>query len=588
MTFRGALGELLRLSLRADRRAAWVTIVAFTVRPIATVAATVAIAAMVALWTTGDFSAGALFLGVACAALVVQVLLGRYSLAVSAVLVDATNRLVDEDLQRAVYGSRSVEHFSERSFLDDLQIVRSEQPRLTEGADVVGLILGTSVRLGITVVITMLATPWLLLLPVAAVGAYLCVRRRDAAVGTAQRAASAEARVSDELAEIGTEEKHTDELLLSRGGAFVLDAHRRSAAAAEATRSAGLWRGALWTVLGAVLTSAALAAGIAGLVRALGEGATGLATTLASLMLLSSTTALVGALARYLSSCADSIRVVRSLVRVHDRLRAASTVPRPAGDTAAIELRDVSYRYPGAEAAAVDGVSLRLEGGRVYALVGANGSGKTTLVTLLSGLIRPSSGEVVSGAPGGGEDRAAGPAYITQDYAELEFELGDAVRLGDSRFTEADIEHAVDSAGLGHLVAESPAGLALPLGGSLPNGRRLSGGQWQRLALARGFLRSDAALLLVDEPTSAIDPMAEELLLDRLIGRARTVARDRGGIAVIVTHRMSLAPAADAVILLHEGRVVAVGPHEELLDVPLYADLYDAQRAGYLTDEPSR
>ncbi|MEU4769742.1 ABC transporter ATP-binding protein [Actinosynnema sp. NPDC023794] len=587
MTFRGALGELLRLSLRADRRAAWVTVVAFTVRPIATVAATVAIAAMVALWTTGDFSAGALFLGIACAALVVQVLLGRYSLAVSAVLVDATNQLVDEDLQRAVYGSRSVEHFSERSFLDDLQIVRSEQPRLTEGADVVGLILGTSVRLGITVVITMLATPWLLLLPVAAVGAYLCVRRRDASVGTAQRAASADARVSDELAEIGTEEKHTDELLLSRGGAFVLDAHRRSAAAAEATRSAGLWRGALWTVLGAVLTSAALAVGIAGLVRALGEGATGLATTLASLMLLSSTTALVGALARYLSSCADSIRVVRSLVRVHDRLRTASTTPRPTGDTVAIELRDVSYRYPGAEAAAVDGVSLRLEGGRVYALVGANGSGKTTLVTLLSGLIRPSSGEVVSGAPDGA-DRAPGPAYITQDYAELEFELGDAVRLGDSRFTEADIEHAVDSAGLGHLVEESHAGLALPLGASLPNGRRLSGGQWQRVALARGFLRSDAALLLVDEPTSAIDPIAEELLLDRLIDRARTVARDRGGIAVIVTHRMSLAPEADAVILLHEGRVVAVGPHEDLLDVPLYADLYDAQRTGYLTDEPSR
>ncbi|MFG1886730.1 ATP-binding cassette domain-containing protein [Micromonospora sp. NPDC049051] len=585
MTFSGALRELLRLSFRADRRAAWVTLVAFTVRPVATVAASVAIAIMVALWAAGEPTSGVPFLGLACAALVAQVLLGRYSLAVSAVLIDRTNRLIDEDLQRGLYDARSTEHFSERPFVDDLQIVRSEQARLTEGADVVGLILGTTVRLAMTVVITVLATPWLLLMPLAAVGAYLCVRRRDAAVGAAQRAAAENARVSGELAGIGTDERYTDELVLSRGSEYLLAAHRASATAAEATRNAGLWRGALWTMLGIVLTGAALAAGVAGLVHALAEGTVGMATTLASLLLLSTTTSLVGALARYLASCADSIRVVRSLDRVRERLRRDPVVHRPAGEVSAIELHDVSYRYPGAATAAIEGVSLRLVEGRIYALVGANGSGKTTLVNLLSGLIAPSSGEIrLIGAGAAGQDgargRTPGTTYITQDFAELEFELGDAVRLGDDRFTDTDVENAVESAGLGQLVREH--GLGLPLGATMTDGRRLSGGQWQRVALARGFLRADAAVLLFDEPTAAIDPIAEEMLLDRLMSRARAVARERAGIVVVVTHRMSLASASDEVVLLHEGRVAGVGPHERLLDVPLYARLYDAQREGYL------
>ncbi|WP_197321357.1 ABC transporter ATP-binding protein [Saccharomonospora sp. NB11] len=579
MTFRSALRELLRLSFRADSKAAWITIIAFTVRPIATVAASVAIAVMVARWAANEFSSGVVFLGIACAALVAQVLLGRYSLTVSALLVDATNRLVDEDLQRALYSGRSIEHFNERRFLDDLQIVRSEQARLTEGADVVGLILGTSVRLGMTVLITVLATPWLLLLPVAATGAYLCVRRRDRAVGEAQRAAAEHARVCDELADIGTDEKHTGELLLSRGSRFLLDSHRHSAEVAETTRSAGLWRGARWTALGALLTSAALTAGIAGLIHALEAGTTDVATTLASLLLLSTTTSLVGALARYLTSCADSLRVVRALDRVLTRLRVEPRTSHTVSDTTGLELRNVSYRYPGAQTPAVRDVCLRLSGGRIYALVGANGSGKTTLVTLLSGLIRPTSGEIRT-ANGHPPDIT----YLAQDFAELEFELRDAVRLGDERFTDSDVTRAVDSAGLGQWIANDDAGLALPLGATMPDGLRPSHGQWQRVALARGFLREDTSVVIFDEPTSAIDPIAEETLLDRLMDQARTVTRNGTGITVIVTHRMSLTPEADAVILMHDGRVVAVGHHDELLDVPLYAQLYNAQRAGYLAD----
>ncbi|WP_341720698.1 ATP-binding cassette domain-containing protein [Micromonospora sp. FIMYZ51] len=585
MSFWAALRELLRLSFRADRRAARVTILAFTVRPIATVAASLAIAIMVAQWIAGQSRWSAFFLGLACVALVAQVLLGRWSLAVSAVLIDRTNRLIDEDVQRTLYDARSIEHFSERSFVDDLHIVRAEQARLTEGADVVGLILGTTVRLALTVVITVLATPWLLLMPLAAVGAYLCVRRRDAAVGAAHQAAAAQARASGELASIGMDEKHTAELLLSRGRTFLLDAHRAAATAAEATRTAGLWRGARWTMLGVVLTSAALAVGVAGLVRALEDGTAGLATTLAALLLLSTTTSLVGALARYLASCADSVRVVRALDRVRGRLRRDPTGPRPTGEISAIELHDVSYRYPAAGTAAIEGVSLRLVAGRSYALVGANGSGKTTLVNLLSGLIAPSAGQIrFRSVALADQDPTRGQSpdstYITQDFAELEFALRDAVRLGDDRFTDADVERAAHDAGLGQLVRDG--GLGLPLGGTMPNGRRLSGGQWQRVALARGFLRADAGLLLFDEPTAAIDPIAEEQLLDRLMARARAVARQRAGIVVIVTHRMSLAPAADEVIILHEGRVAAVGPHAQLLDLPRYAKLYHAQRDGYL------
>ncbi|MDI5962308.1 ATP-binding cassette domain-containing protein [Streptantibioticus silvisoli] len=569
----------LGFSFRADRGGAWATLIMFTFRPLAAVLFSLGLAAMLAALLQRHFATAVAVACAACVMLVVQVASAKTALSVSARMVDRTGRLVDREIQRMLHGAPTLEHFHDPVLLDKLEVIRAERPRLTEGADVSGLILGTSLRLACVVVVAALATPWLLLVPVAAVVSYACTAAAERARHRGRTASAEAARLRADFFTIGTDPAHRDELLLAGAGEFARARHAAWAREAERTRARGMWLGLLWAALGVLIMTAAFGVGFLFLVSSLLHGTTAVGTALAALLMLSNVTVLMSGLIRYLSALSDSMRATGLLLEVREAL-GAHRAPGPAAvagrEVRGIELNGVGFRYPAGHAAVLDAVDLTLRPGTVYALVGANGSGKSTLVQVLAGLLPPTTGSVRRGGPAG--DRTS---LVAQDYVRFEFELEDSVRLGDDGPGAGDLARALSDSGLDAYLARGELALRTPLGRSLPTGTDLSGGQWQRVAICRGLLSPETTLLLLDEPTSAIDPLAEDALLSTFAAWSHAVAQTTDGVAVIVTHRMSLVREVDEVILMSGGRIVAVAPHEDLLGHPEYQKLYHVQQRAY-------
>jgi ATP-binding cassette subfamily B protein len=261
--------------------------------------------------------------------------------------------------------------------------------------------------------------------------------------------------------------------------------------------------------------------------------------------------------------------------------------PAPTRLERGIRLERVSFRYPGTERLVLDDVSLELPAGAVVAVVGENGAGKSTLVKLLSGFYRPTAGHVCADdvdlaavAPDAWRQRLAG---AFQDFYSFEFAARVGVGLGDLPRIDstAAIEAAIERGGAGDVVGHLPRGLATQLGMRWRDGVELSFGQSQKLALARGFMRDEALLLLLDEPTAALDAETEHALFERFAGQARA-ASDNGRITLLVSHRFSTVRMADLIVVLDGARVAEHGSHEELMARRgLYAELYGIQAGAY-------
>ena len=264
---------------------------------------------------------------------------------------------------------------------------------------------------------------------------------------------------------------------------------------------------------------------------------------------------------------------------VISRSGAARAGPEPGRG---IELEGVSFRYPGADSDALTDISLAIRPGESLALVGENGSGKTTLIKLLTRLYEPTRGRILL-------DGLELPQWdvealrqrigvIFQDFGRYQFTVGENIGAGDVR-------HMDDSA---RWVAAATSGLAAPFIETLPqgyrtqlgrwfsDGRELSGGQWQKIALSRAFMRSDADILVLDEPTASMDAEAEATVFEHF----RNMSSDR--IAILISHRFSTVRAADQIVVLHGGRIIERGSHESLMaENGRYAHLFRLQAQGY-------
>jgi ATP-binding cassette subfamily B protein len=254
-----------------------------------------------------------------------------------------------------------------------------------------------------------------------------------------------------------------------------------------------------------------------------------------------------------------------------------------------VRLDRVSFAYPATPRLVLDDVSLSLPAGAIVAIVGENGAGKTTLVKLLAKMYEPSSGAIfVDDAPLARmpADRwRAKLAGAFQDFVRFEFlarqtvGLGDVVRIDD----EPAVAAAVGRAGADDVIERLPNGLATQLGPSWPGGADLSFGQWQKLALARGFMRDRPLVLVLDEPTAALDAETEHALFERYATAARGENADGSGrITILVSHRFSTVRMADLIVVLDGARVVEFGSHEELMARRgQYAELYEIQATAY-------
>jgi ATP-binding cassette subfamily B protein len=256
----------------------------------------------------------------------------------------------------------------------------------------------------------------------------------------------------------------------------------------------------------------------------------------------------------------------------------------PAG---ALQFRDVTFRYPGASADALSGVSIDVPAGSTLAIVGDNGAGKTTLVKLLARFYEPTEGTVtLNDIDIGSIDMAAWRAGLTaclQDFSRFEFLVRETVGIGRLAAIEdvAAVHGAIDAAGAEDVVAGLASGVETQLGTSWDGGADLSTGQWQKLALGRAMMRTLPRILLLDEPTAALDAIAEARLFERYAA-ASEFARATGAITIIVSHRMSTVRMADRIAVIEQGRVRQYGSHETLVGVEgPYRELFATQAAAY-------
>ena len=263
---------------------------------------------------------------------------------------------------------------------------------------------------------------------------------------------------------------------------------------------------------------------------------------------------------------------------------ADTTVPADIRD--GIRLEHVSFAYPGSTRLVLDDVSVRLPAGEVVAIVGENGAGKTTLVKLIARMYEPTSGAIfVDTAPLARMPAAEWRTRLAgafQDFFRFEFRARHTVGAGDlaRRDDETAVVTAVERGGASDVVARLPSGLETQLGPTWPGGVDVSFGQWQKFALARGFMRDAPLLLILDEPTAALDAETEHALFERYAAAARDVSNGR--ITILVSHRFSTVRMADLIVVLDGARVAEVGSHRDLMAKGgQYAQLYAIQAAAY-------
>jgi ATP-binding cassette subfamily B protein/ATP-binding cassette subfamily C protein len=264
-------------------------------------------------------------------------------------------------------------------------------------------------------------------------------------------------------------------------------------------------------------------------------------------------------------------------------------VPKPRGKATkglvsgdGIRFENVSFTYPGGIKPVLNGISLHLKPGEKLAIVGENGSGKTTLIKLLTRLYTPDSGRILLDGLDLQEwdievlRRRIG--VIFQNFVRYQFTVGENVGVGDVDHLEdkARWEVASDKGMARPFIDEMPEGFGTQLGRWFRGGQELSGGQWQKIALSRAFMRTGADILVLDEPTAAMDAEAEVHIFDHF----RTITQNQ--MVVLISHRFSTVRMADKIVVMAGGELLEQGTHEELLKLGgRYARLFSIQAAGY-------
>ena len=507
---------------------------------------------------------------------------------------------VSRDLMRLIGGTEGLAHYERPEYLDQVQRIREEQSQLAGMVNATSGVLRVAGTLIASAGLLAAVDPLLLVLPLLAIPSFLLGKRgRDLKIA-AEEATSERERLRRHLFELGTSPSSAAELRVYGLTGLLGRRHHSVSDEVIGRRNRATWKNAGLAALDGALNALGYIGAIALVLVLAVHGHASVGDIVLVVGVASQMTATVGTAVMYGNLFLYTLKVGRRFLWLRDyaaEARTASTAAVPDGGPRTvparlregIELRDVSFGYPGAdgERDVLRGIDLHLPPGAVVALVGENGAGKTTLVKLLCGFYRPDHGRIlVDGTDLAGFEPAQWRergAAVFQDFARLEFPVYETVGVGDLPRVEdlVAVGAALDRAGAADLVHELPRGLETRLGARWEGGVDLSGGQWQKLALGRGLMRTDPLLVVFDEPTAALDAHAEHELFERFAQAARA-ARARGTVTLLVSHRFSTVGMADLIVVLEGGRITECGSHQELTARGgTYAELYELQSRGY-------
>jgi ATP-binding cassette subfamily B protein len=499
----------------------------------------------------------------------------------------------EQEIGELAQGSRGIEHHERRDHADKLELLRNEGNPLHLGIEYAVYALSAAARLVLTVVLLARVQPSLLVLLAFGLPTLVLGRRVGTVIFRARERTAAEWRRSGHIIDLALRADASAEIRIFGLEEELARRQHASRLAIRREMDRARTRALALTLLGHVVFASAYVVALLLVVHGAVRGRHSLADVVLVVTLTAQVSAVVGqsaGMSRFVQRSAQAynrLAWLRSLIgRLYPPRDEPAAAPSRLRD--GISFRHVDFAYPGTDTLALRDVDLDLPAGTTVALVGENGAGKSTLVKLLCGLYDPTNGRIeVDGVDLARIPPAAWRAQIAagfQDFLRLEFPLRQSVGLGDLEHCddEVAVRAALVRADAEELATQLRHGLDTPLGRSLEEGAELSGGQWQKVALARAMMRRRPLLLVLDEPTSALDAHAEHALFERYASSAREVARSTGGIAVFVSHRFSTVRMADRIVVVDGGRIVEQGTHEELLEAEgVYAELFRLQAAAF-------
>jgi len=498
---------------------------------------------------------------------------------------DKVTIALEAHVARLQAGIATIAHQERPEYLDRLSVLRDQVFVLDHMYMSVFSTCGWILRLVVVIGLLMSIHPALALLAVFALPTVFTSTWRPGVERTAEERGAPASRLARHLFATATTAAPGKEVRVTRIGARLVQERRRAwerwyGPVAGARGTSAAWHALAWTIFGGayvgaiVFVSATLKAPAADVLLVLAAGS----------RLSMYIGATVGEIGFLRGIWLDGSRRLAWLEDYAASVVATADQPAPERLREGIRLEGVSFAYPGTDKRVLESIDLDLPAGAVVALVGENGAGKSTLVKLLCKLYEPTAGRIlVDGAP---LDRIRPESWrgrlagAFQDFFRFELPARHSVGVGDVPHVDdvAAVTTAVARAGAEDVVARLPEGLDTQLGPTWPGGVEVSFGQWQKIALARGFMRERPLLLVLDEPTAALDAETEHALFERYAA----AARGREGLTLLVSHRFSTVRMADLIVVLDGARVAQVGTHADLMAKGgPYAELYGIQAAAY-------
>lgn len=580
--------EAFRLMFSVDLRRALLSLTPIVAG--ATLASYLSARALLRAARDGDDAGMAIAVSVFAVAFLLTAWIGRAARTARLQLGEATLLTVHLRRARAVLRPRHISDLEHGRNADRLASLDSRSFEVSQAPRMFGWMVDSLGGLLVSITLLLTVDPRLALVVLGGVPATLLNSRQQATLQRARTASMERTRRAQLVYDLATHASHADEVRVAGVEDELFDRYSTDWRNADKAQYRAELRAGGIATLGWLAQVAAFAIAVVVLVSGVRRGNVApedLFLALGAMGLI------VGQVGQAVSGVTSLGQITSIFGELEDLEAAAPPEPttfegrplRPAPTTlnSGVQLRDVSFRYDDASTDALSNVTLDLPAGSVVAVVGDNGAGKSTFVKVLFGLYAPTNGAVlVDGVDTreiDADDWQQRTAACFQDHLQLQLVARESIGAGDlHHLDDTDrVYAAADQALAGQLLDRLPHGLETRLGPRFA-GTDLSGGEWQRVAIARAMMRDDLLMLALDEPSAALDPLAEREIFEQYRAHTRDLVAANGTITVLVTHRFSTVGLADLIVVLDQGSVVETGTHDELTAANgTYAEMYELQ-----------